>query len=121
MLRSLLGVSRKVAKEQRRKEKIFVSLLLIFLCVKLSEFNEITKWETPSENLSIFKNIKGLFYKTNCACNFVNVSIASSHNPGCTFDDCTTVLRVAVSQRKREAISRCPIGPASDVPLQILL
>src|SRR5579872_1562020 len=58
-------------------------------------------------------------YSTCSWYNFSKVSVGSSQRPGCTLEVCTTVLRVAVSHRKREGISSCAMAPPSLLPRHI--
>lgn len=58
-------------------------------------------------------------HSTNSRNKLFNVWSGSEHSPECTFELCIIVLRDAVSQRKREAISSLPIIPEFGSPWQI--
>src|SRR5690606_41088826 len=58
-------------------------------------------------------------YPTNVWKRWSRVVSASVHRPGCTAESWSTVLRLAVSQRKRSAGGSMPIGPPSRSPRHI--
>ncbi len=88
----------------------------ICLTIKLAD-NKNKPIAIPRESEAgfIFKSfaikIVILNYNTCSLYNFSSVLAGSSHNPGCTFEVCTTVLGcVAVSHLKREGISSLAIA-----------